>query len=198
MRSILAVFALVLASLASTAKPPSSPTQPIATGTPRGSPTPPRLCASPSSCTSAAPSTSPPSPPAILVRVSADNRFILFVNGSACRRRPARGDLPHWRYERFDLAPFLHAGPNLITATVWNFGVYAPVAQMSDRTAFLLESEATGDSSISTPEGWQVEDRAGPHTPLTAPVTIRGLHRLRPRRGNRRRPLRLELELPLR
>ena len=39
------------------------------------------------------------------------------------------------------------AGQNLITATVWNFGVFAPVAQMSDRTAFLLESEATGRQS---------------------------------------------------
>jgi alpha-L-rhamnosidase len=99
------------------------------------------------------------------VRVSADNRFILFVNGSRVGDGPARGDLSHWRYELFDLAPFLHAGHNLIAATVWNFGVYAPVAQMSDRTAFLLESEATGPESISTPDGWQVEVEPG-HTAL--------------------------------
>ncbi len=91
------------------------------------------------------------------VRVSADNRFILYVNGQRVGDGPARGDLAHWRYERFDLAPLLKAGPNLITATVWNFGVYAPVAQMTDRTAFLLESEAAGAASISTPEGWLVE-----------------------------------------
>src|SRR5579863_10154781 len=77
-------------------------------------------------------------PASYKVRVSADNRFILFVNGRRVGDGPARGDLSHWRYERFDLAPFLRAGDNLITATVWNFGVYAPVAQMSDRTAFLL------------------------------------------------------------
>jgi hypothetical protein len=95
------------------------------------------------------------------VRVSADNRFELFVNGQRVGDGPARGDLPHWRYERFDLAPFLQPGPNLITATVWNWGVFAPIAQMSDRTAFLLESEATGDSSISTPQGWLVEKEPG-------------------------------------
>ena len=107
------------------------------------------------------------------VRVSADNRFILFVNGNRVGDGPARGDLPHWRYERFDLAPFLHAGPNLITATIWNFGIYAPVAQMSDRTAFLLESEATGPESISTPEGWQVEVEPG-HTALDrSTVTVK-------------------------
>jgi hypothetical protein len=95
------------------------------------------------------------------VRVSADNRFILFVNGQRAGDGPARGDLAHWRYERFDLAPLLRTGENLITATVWNFGVYAPLAQMSDRTAFLLESEADGANSISTPEDWLVEVEQG-------------------------------------
>ena len=95
------------------------------------------------------------------VRVSADNRFVLYVNGRRVGDGPARGDLAHWRYERFDLAPFLQAGNNLITATVWNFGLYAPVAQMSDRTAFLLESEADGANSISTPKGWLVEVEPG-------------------------------------
>jgi len=100
-----------------------------------------------------------------VVRVSADNRFILFVNGKRVGDGPARGDLTHWRYERFDLAPYLKPGENLVTATVWNFGVYSPIAQMSDRTAFLLESEATGDAGISTPKGWQVEIEPG-QTPL--------------------------------
>src|SRR6516165_2342992 len=95
------------------------------------------------------------------VRVSADNRFVLYVNGQRVGDGPARGDLAHWRYEQFDLAPFLKVGQNLVTATVWNFGVFAPVSQMSDRTAFLLESEATGAASITTPEGWLVEEEKG-------------------------------------
>jgi hypothetical protein len=102
-------------------------------------------------------------PAAYPVRVSADNRFILYVNGHRVGDGPARGDLAHWRYERFDLAPLLKPGENLITATVWNFGVYAPLAQMTDRTAFLLESEATGAAAISTPEGWLVEIEPGQH-----------------------------------
>src|SRR3569833_3950144 len=100
-------------------------------------------------------------PASYVVRVSADNRFVLFVNGSRVGDGPARGDLTHWRYERFDLAPHLKAGHNLITATVWNFGVYAPIAQFSDRTAFLLESEATGAASLSTPNDWLVEAEPG-------------------------------------
>jgi hypothetical protein len=100
-------------------------------------------------------------PSSYIVRVSADNRFVLFVNGHRVGDGPARGNLAHWRYERFDLAPLLAPGQNLITATVWNFGIYAPIAQMTDRTAFLLESEAAGATSISTPIGWMVEQEQG-------------------------------------
>ena len=103
----------------------------------------------------------PAVPASYPVRVSADNRFVLYVNGQRVGDGPARGDLSHWRYELFDLAPLLHAGNNLVTATVWNWGVFAPVAQMSDRTAFLLESDAKGPAGISTPEGWQVEIEPG-------------------------------------
>lgn len=100
-------------------------------------------------------------PASYIVRVSADNRFILYVNGHRIGDGPARGDLTHWRYERYDLAPYLRTGKNLIAATVWNFGVYAPIAQMSDRTAFLLESDAKGEDGISTPTGWKVEIEPG-------------------------------------
>ena len=100
-------------------------------------------------------------PASYTVRVSADNRFILYVNGKRVGDGPARGDLAHWRYERFDLAPYLRPGRNLVTATVWNWGVFAPIAQMSDRTAFLLESEATGSDAISTPQDWQVAIESG-------------------------------------
>src|SRR6185437_13075815 len=112
-------------------------------------------------------------PTGYIVRVSADNRFILYVNGKRVGDGPARGDLNHWRYERFDLAPYLHSGKNLITATVWNWGIFAPIAQMSDRTAFLVESEATGDDGISTPGGWQVEIERGHQALDRKSVTIR-------------------------
>ncbi len=106
------------------------------------------------------------------VRVSADNRFILYVNGHRAGDGPARGDLAHWRYERFDLAPLLQPGKNFITATVWNWGIFAPIAQISDRTAFLLESAATGDADISTPQGWQVEREDGQRPLGRSAVTL--------------------------
>lgn len=89
------------------------------------------------------------------VLVSADSRFVLYANGKRVGDGPARGDLNHWRYESFDLAPYLVAGENLLTSVVWNFGVYGPIAQITDRTAFMLEGEGNA-SMVSTGQGWQV------------------------------------------
>jgi alpha-L-rhamnosidase len=96
-----------------------------------------------------------------LVHVSADNRFILFVNGHRVGDGPARGDLTHWRYETFDLAGDLNAGKNIVTATVWNYGIYAPTAQITDRTAFLVQGDTALEAAIDTPKDWMVEVEPG-------------------------------------
>ncbi len=103
----------------------------------------------------------PDVPAHYIVHVSADNRFVLYVNGARAGDGPARGDLAHWRYETFDLAPLLHPGANLLAATVWNFGVYAPVAQFSDRTAFLVQGDSKAESAADTNNSWQVEEEPG-------------------------------------
>lgn len=111
----------------------------------------------------------PVQPSRFIVHVSADNRFLLYVNGNRVGEGPARGDLMHWRYETFDLAPLLHEGENMIAATVWQFGEYAPLAQISDRLAFLLEGDTKNEASANTDSSWQVEQEIGHGTkrPLT-------------------------------
>lgn len=99
----------------------------------------------------------PSRPEHFIVRVSADNAFLLHVNGQTVGRGPARGDLTHWRFETFDLAPFLHQGSNILASTIWNFGQYKAVAQITCRTAFLLQGVSTGAQIADTDERWQVE-----------------------------------------
>jgi alpha-L-rhamnosidase len=95
------------------------------------------------------------------VEVSADNHFLLYVNGLRIGEGPAKGDLPHWRYEAFDLAPALHAGDNVIAATVFNFGIYAPLAVISERTAFLMQGDSPAEAAVDTSPTWQVEEETG-------------------------------------
>src|SRR5690349_6944893 len=60
-------------------------------------------------------------PEMLSVAVTADNRFILRVNGYRVASGPSTGTIKSWRYATVDLAPFLRTGANEITATVWNF-----------------------------------------------------------------------------
>ena len=95
-------------------------------------------------------------PRSLPVRVSADNRYLLFVNGHRVDAGPARGDLKHWRYRRLDIAPFLRRGQNVIAAQVWNDGAAKMVAQISARTAFLLDAEPPAYDALDTGPDWVV------------------------------------------
>ena len=98
------------------------------------------------------------------VHVSADNRFLLHVNGSYAGEGPARGDLFHWRFETIDLAPLLHPGKNVLAAIVWNFGTDAPVAQMSNRTGFVMAGDTAAEKAVNSGDSWQVKQEPGRST----------------------------------
>jgi alpha-L-rhamnosidase len=95
------------------------------------------------------------------VHVSADNRFLLHVNGRYAGEGPARGDLFHWRFETLDIAPLLRPGENLLAAVVWNFGESAPVAQMSNRTGFLMQGDTAAEAAVNTGKDWRVREEPG-------------------------------------
>jgi alpha-L-rhamnosidase len=103
----------------------------------------------------------PSVPQHYVVHVSGDRRFLFYVNGQRVGAGPAASDLPHWRYETFDLAPALHAGTNLLTATVWNFGIYSAISQMSDRTAFLVQGDTAQETAADTNDSWSVAEEPG-------------------------------------
>lgn len=106
-----------------------------------------------------------PSVPArFLVHVSADQRFVLFVNGRRVGIGPSRGDILFWRFETFDLAPFLTAGPNTLAAIVWNFGTHAPAAQITDRTGFVVQGDSERERAANTDRSWECAPEPG-HQP---------------------------------
>ena len=56
------------------------------------------------------------------IRISADNRFRLVVNGKFVASGPEWSDINHWRYESVELAPYLNKGKNTVAVVVWNWG----------------------------------------------------------------------------
>jgi hypothetical protein len=116
-------------------------------------------------------------PKALPVTVTADNRFILFVNGRRVASGPSTGTIAHWRTEAVDLAPYLHPGANVVAATVWDFvrqpagagpggalpaasalpPQVAPIAQQSVALGFRL----AGAGIATDQPGWRVKRDAG-------------------------------------
>lgn len=97
-------------------------------------------------------------PASFVVHVTGDNRYRLFVNGSPVGNGPARGDLAHWHYETYDLAPYLTEGRNVLAAMVWNMGEHAAVAQLSNATAFLMQGASEKEALVNTGvrnSGWK-------------------------------------------
>lgn len=57
------------------------------------------------------------------ISVTVDGRYKLFVNGAFVGRGPIRAN-PHFqRYDRYDLAPFLREGTNVIAVIIHTYGV---------------------------------------------------------------------------
>jgi alpha-L-rhamnosidase len=103
------------------------------------------------------------------IKVSADNRFVLYVNGKRVAKGPSRGDLAHWRYQTVDIRPYLKRGDNVIAAEVWNTVTdstdllqrTSPFAQISATTGFWLEGANDAAQVIDSGPQWLVAEKAG-------------------------------------
>jgi hypothetical protein len=106
----------------------------------------------------------PDRPTAAIVRISADSRYTLFVNGLRIHQGPARS-FPHQQsYDTLDLADFLTAGPNSICAIVHQFGVPTAQSVYRDASGFLLDGLVetnAGSFPLHTPGQWLCRDATG-------------------------------------
>ncbi|MDD4227046.1 MAG: alpha-L-rhamnosidase C-terminal domain-containing protein [Mariniphaga sp.] len=95
-------------------------------------------------------------PGEFIIHVSADNRYKLYVNGQFVCLGPASGDIMHWRFESIDIGPFLNQGENSIAALVWNFGGLKPIAQLSYKTAFILQGNTAKEELVNSNSTWKI------------------------------------------
>lgn len=96
-----------------------------------------------------------------MIRVSADARYTLFVNGRRIHFGPARFFTHSPSFDSLDIAPYLQSGPNVISAIVHQFGVATFQATFRGYSGFLLDGqiETTADViPLHTPQGWLCRD----------------------------------------
>ncbi|MDH3252344.1 MAG: family 78 glycoside hydrolase catalytic domain, partial [Ignavibacteria bacterium] len=94
------------------------------------------------------------------IRVTADSRYQLFINGVRVARGPARCDRRWQCVDRWDIAGYLTPGKNVFTALVHHYGEWT-FSYMLGHGGFLAEAqvELTDGSmmTVATDESWRVK-----------------------------------------
>lgn len=111
-------------------------------------------------------------PEALKVRVSADNRYNLFVNGTRVSYGPAKGDLSTYKYDVVDIAPYLQPGRNIMAALVFNAGKDKPMAFLSAQTAFYLDVENKAFAQLRSNDNWKIFENTA-YSPISYQEMIR-------------------------
>jgi alpha-L-rhamnosidase len=115
-------------------------------------------------------------------RVTADSRYVLWVNGREVGRGPARSQPSRLRYDSHDLAQYLSAGPNVIAVLVTYYGrpmsFWQPAPAASNTDAALVFEAQVGDRMLVSDDSWRVRRSAawslmaGTHAGEGVPVEI--------------------------
>lgn len=88
--------------------------------------------------------------------VSADERFVLFLDGEPIARGPQRGTVDHWYFHSYEVSG-LEPGSHTIEAVCWQLGVHAPLAQLSYHGGFIFRADGAYDTALTTGKGkWMV------------------------------------------
>ena len=90
----------------------------------------------------------PPGGERVRIDVTADERFVLLLDGAEVGRGPHRCVADEWLYQSYELR--LAAGCHALEAVVWRLGASAPAAQVSVRGGFALAAEGAAAARFST------------------------------------------------
>lgn len=87
------------------------------------------------------------------MRITADSRYKVWVNGRLVGRGPARSDPAWWYYDRFDIAPMLRSGRNVIAVQVFHH--HGTFQYLPGPAGLLAEVKVGGETIVSDPS-WRV------------------------------------------
>jgi alpha-L-rhamnosidase len=95
------------------------------------------------------------------IRISADARYTLYINGRRVHQGPARS-WPHFQsYDELNVVDLLRPGRNAVCAIVHQFGVPTFFSVYRDASGFLVDGEidCAGQAiPLHTPDGWLCRD----------------------------------------
>jgi alpha-L-rhamnosidase len=100
-------------------------------------------------------------PPEAPARITADSRYVLWVNGQEVGRGPIRSQPYRHRYDSYDLAPYLSTGRNVLAVLVTYYGrpmsFWQPAPAGSNTDAALVFEAQVGARMIVSDDKWRVQ-----------------------------------------
>lgn len=123
-------------------------------------------------------------PDSFRIRISADSRYKLYINGQFCEAGPSKGDDKVWFYDEVETAPFLKQGLNIWAVIILRYPLDPEKGNMSifrtESPGLYLESiekdPVTGESVLSANGEWKVKRLRNIHivseNPFFAPLQI--------------------------
>ena len=96
-------------------------------------------------------------PATAVIHVSAESRYVLYLNGTRIGRGPLKGNPAEYYYDTYDIAPLLSPGENVLAAEVRWFGIDRQESEIHTYRAGLLV-QGPPDLGVDTPAGWIVSD----------------------------------------
>ncbi|MBC7551857.1 MAG: hypothetical protein H7269_13380 [Cellulomonas sp.] len=132
-------------------------------------------------------------PSRVPARLTADSRYVFWVNGREVGRGPIRSQPRRLRYDKYDLAPYLGVGINSVAVLVTYYGAAnsfwqpAVAAGVMGRDALLVfEARLGEDDWLVSDESWSVTRAtawgSAPHGELDGvPVELLDARELDPR-----------------
>ena len=115
-------------------------------------------------------------------RITADSRYVLWLNGHEVGRGPVRSQPYRQRYDSYDLSPYLAVGGNAIAVLVTYYGrpmsFWQPAPASSNTDAALVFEAQIGDRTLVSDDSWRVQRSAawsllaGTHAGEGVPVEI--------------------------
>ncbi|MBJ2173275.1 hypothetical protein JBL43_03450 [Aureibaculum sp. A20] len=86
----------------------------------------------------------------LIVNISADNHYFMYINGIFVTHGPQLSDIKHWKYETLNLKNYLKKGKNIVAIKVVDFGKRRFLGMQSIYTSLLVNGVTENAKVLST------------------------------------------------
>lgn len=90
----------------------------------------------------------------VILHITADSRYSLWVNGRYIGHGPVRAFPQRWRYDTYDISPYVRSGENVIAVLVHHFG-HGTFQYLVARGGLLAQVECDGKVVAASDTTWK-------------------------------------------